>query len=317
MLSTLKDAETGQRGYLITGTPSYLAPYNRAIAQIHQRVQQLQTLTSDNQNQQQRLQTLQPLVDAKLAELNQTIQLQQSGRRAAAEQVVRSDRGKHTMDQIRALVAQMQQEEEVLLELRSQQSRNSIRQTTLALSLISVLTLLLLLSIYALITRDLTQRRRAEAALQRTAQRLAILHDIDRAILEAHSSIELAQSAVTRLCYLVPCSQAIVLRYNFEAGEAEVLGNSSVGGKGGSGSASPLAVGSRLPLASVLSNYESSSRSSLSPIQPRKELASSDSSQNLEPRDRALSTLQKTLESGEHYLKLRLKSESTLIGELR
>src|SRR6476619_5236942 len=80
MLSTLKDAETGQRGYLITGTPSYLAPYNRAIAQIHQRVQQLQTLTSDNQNQQQRLQTLQPLVDAKLAELNQTIQLQQSGR---------------------------------------------------------------------------------------------------------------------------------------------------------------------------------------------------------------------------------------------
>ncbi|HEY9805146.1 MAG TPA: ATP-binding protein, partial [Candidatus Obscuribacterales bacterium] len=235
----------------------------------------------------------------------------------AAEQVVRSDRGKRTMDQIRALVAQMQQEEETLLELRSQQSRNSIRQTTLALSLISVLTLLLLLGIYALITRDLTQRKRAEAALQRSAQRLAILHDIDRAILEAHSSIELAQSAVTRLCYLVPCSQAIVLRYNFEAGEAEVLGNSSVGGKGGSGSASPLAVGSRLPLASVLSNYESSSESSLSQIQPRKELASSDSSQNLEPRDRSLSTLQKTLESGEHYLKLRLKSESTLIGELR
>ncbi|HEY9805143.1 MAG TPA: CHASE3 domain-containing protein, partial [Candidatus Obscuribacterales bacterium] len=151
MLSTLKDAETGQRGYLLTGAPSYLAPYNSAIARIHQRVQELQTLTSDNQNQQQRLQTLQPLVDAKLAELNQTIQLQQSGRRAAAEQVVRSDRGKRIMDQIRALVTQMQQEEEALLELRSQQSRNSIRQTTLALSLISVLTLLLLLSIYALI----------------------------------------------------------------------------------------------------------------------------------------------------------------------
>ncbi|HEY9747399.1 MAG TPA: CHASE3 domain-containing protein, partial [Allocoleopsis sp.] len=207
MLSTLKDAETGQRGYLLSGSTRYLTPYNSAIAQIHQRVEQLQTLTRDNRNQQQRLRLLQPLIDEKLRELNETIQLRQSRGQAAAEQVVRSNRGKQAMDQIRLLVAQMQQEEEELLALRSQQSHTSIRQTTLALSMIAVLTLLLLLGVYALITRDLTRRKRAEAALQRSAQRLSILHDIDRAILEAHSSIELAQSAVARLCYLVPCPQ--------------------------------------------------------------------------------------------------------------
>src|SRR6476469_7595293 len=51
MLSTRKDAETVQRGYRLAGAPSYLALYNSAIAQIHQRVQQLQTFTTDNQNQ--------------------------------------------------------------------------------------------------------------------------------------------------------------------------------------------------------------------------------------------------------------------------
>src|SRR6476646_7867298 len=69
MLSTLKDAETGQRGYLLTGSTRYLQPYNRAIAEINQQVGQLQTLTVDNFSQQQRLTILQPLIAEKLGEL--------------------------------------------------------------------------------------------------------------------------------------------------------------------------------------------------------------------------------------------------------
>ena len=315
MLSTLKDAETGQRGYLLTGSPNYLEPYNSAIAQIYQQVERLQTLTSDNAAQQQRLQTLQPLINEKLNELNQTILLRQTRGPAAAERVVLSDRGKQVMDQIRVIVAQMQQEEENLLALRSQQSRNSIRQTTLALDLIAFFTLLLLVGVYALVTRDLTRRKRAEAALQRSAQRLAILHDIDRAILEAHSSVEIAQSAVTRLCYLVPCPQALVLRYDFKTGEAEVLGSSNIsssgnGSTGGNAPASPLAVGTRLPLASVLPNLEPSSHERRSQTAHNVEAGPS--------RSNSLDSLAcSTSHSHESCLTLRLKSESTLIGELR
>ena len=310
MLSTLKDAETGQRGYLLTGSASYLQPYNSAIAQIYQRVEQLQTLTSDNAGQQERLAILQPLINEKLSELDQTIQLRQTRGRSAAEQVVLSNRGKRVMDQIRDIVAQMQQEEEVLLELRSQQSRNSIRQTTLALSLIAILTLLLLLGVYVLITRDLTRRKRAEAALQRSAQRLAILHDIDRAILAAHSSIEIAQSAIARLCYLVPYRQALVLRYDFEAGEAQVLGNSS------NGQASPLAVGTRLPLAS----------GSPEPVLPNLALVSGEASTNgsqssplpTAAEDNArLVSWRNEVDLGENCVTLPLKSENTLIGEMK
>ncbi len=310
MLSTLKDAETGQRGYLLTGSASYLQPYNSAIAQIYQRVEQLQTLTSDNAGQQQRLAILQPLINEKLSELDQTIQLRQTRGRSAAEQVVLSNRGKRVMDRIRGIVAQMQQEEEVLLELRSQQSRTSIRQTTLALSLIAILTLLLLLGVYVLITRDLTRRKRAEAALQRSAQRLAILHDIDRAILAAHSSIEIAQSAIARLCYLVPYRQALVLRYDFEAGEAQVLGNSS------NGQASPLAVGTRLPLAS----------GSPDPVLPNLVLVSGEASTNgsqssplpTAAEDNArLVSWRNEVDLDENCVTLRLKSENTVIGEMK
>nr|WP_290226716.1 sensor histidine kinase [Trichocoleus desertorum] len=310
MLSTLKDAETGQRGYLLTGSARYLQPYNSAIAQIYQRVEQLQTLTSDNVSQQQRLAILQPLIDEKLRELDQTIQLRQTRGLEAAQQVVLSNRGKRVMDQIRGIVAQMQQEEEELLELRSQQSANSIRETLYALSLIASLTLLLLLGIYALITRDLTRRKRAEAALQLSAQRLAILHEIDRAILEAHSSREIAQSAVVRLGYLVPCRQIVVLGYDFELGEAEVLGNSS------NGQASHLAVGTRLPLASVLPQIERSlnvNRLTQAPSSNPDLEANPDPTNPASPANLSFSSA----DLRKNSLTLRLKSESTLIGELK
>ncbi|MEP0870922.1 CHASE3 domain-containing protein [Trichocoleus desertorum AS-A10] len=302
MLSTLKDAETGQRGYLLTGATRYLQPYNSAIAQINQRVEQLQALTRDNANQQGRLAFLKPVINQKLSELDQTIQLGQQNKLEAARRIVLSNRGKQLMDQIRLTVADMQQEEADLLALRSQQSRDSIRQTTLALSLIAILTLLLLVGFYALITRDLTRRKRAEAALQRSAQRLAILHDIDRAILEAHSSLEIAQSAIARLCYLVPCRQALLLRYDFEAGEAQILGNSS------NGKVSRLAVGTRLPLASVLPNIEPSSPLTLSNQPHAAEALEATCPTNLLPEP---------TDEHETCLTLRLKSESTLVGELR
>ena len=73
---------------------------------------------------------------------------------------------------------------------------------------------------------DLTDRKRAEEAQRRSAQRLAALHEIDRAILAAHSPEELTRAALSRLRQLVPCQQAFVVLFNFEQGEAQVLAGS-------------------------------------------------------------------------------------------
>ena len=111
VLSTVKDAETGQRGYLLTGKDSYLDPYNAAVGEMGPRLEALQRLTIDNPTQQDPLASLKQHIGAKLAELKQTIDLHQSQRQDAALAVVQSDRGKRDMDAIRDQVSTMQREE--------------------------------------------------------------------------------------------------------------------------------------------------------------------------------------------------------------
>ena len=73
LFSSLKDAETAQRGYLLTGDSQYLDPYQTALQAIDPDFQKLRELLRDNVQQQQRLNQLQPIVSLKLAELQQTI----------------------------------------------------------------------------------------------------------------------------------------------------------------------------------------------------------------------------------------------------
>jgi methyl-accepting chemotaxis protein len=122
LLSELKDAETGQRGYIITGDETYLEPYQSALAAIKRSFDDLRKLTADNPHQQQRLSAIGPLIDAKLAELKDTIDLRRTRGFDAASKVVVSNVGKETMDRIRALLGEASQEEADLLKQRSDEA---------------------------------------------------------------------------------------------------------------------------------------------------------------------------------------------------
>jgi len=132
-LSAMKDGETGQRGYVITGETRYLEPYQGARELADQKLRQLRELTSDNPNEQQRIAALEPLVAAKFAELQETIDLRRTQGFAAAEQVVVTDRGKNVMDSIRKLVADMDAEETSLLAQRSAEEKDRVRSTNLTI----------------------------------------------------------------------------------------------------------------------------------------------------------------------------------------
>jgi len=121
VLSALEDAETGQRGYVITGEERYLDPYQSGIVTVHQTTQSLRELTADNPNQQQRIDALEPLITAKLTELKETIDLRKSKGFDAAVKVVLTDKGKQTMDDIRKVLAEIGSEEKTLLEQRSKE----------------------------------------------------------------------------------------------------------------------------------------------------------------------------------------------------
>ncbi|MDR2329290.1 MAG: response regulator [Comamonas sp.] len=105
--STLKDAETGQRGFLLTGDPAYLGPYRRAQNALEG---QLRGLAASNDNaplRQERVQAIDALAHQKLAELETTIDLKQAGRGDEALALVRTDKGKQVMDNLNNEVADL------------------------------------------------------------------------------------------------------------------------------------------------------------------------------------------------------------------
>lgn len=125
VIAQMTNAETGQRGFLLTGMDRYLEPYTNALANVEPKLNELRTLTSDNHDQQARLERLIPLVAVKFGELKETIDLRKSKGPEAALEVVLSDRGKMVMDDIRRVIGEMQNEENRLLVLRTEESKNS------------------------------------------------------------------------------------------------------------------------------------------------------------------------------------------------
>ncbi|WP_439566584.1 CHASE3 domain-containing protein, partial [Gloeocapsopsis crepidinum] len=127
--SRIKDAETGQRGYLLTGDQRYLEPYNSAITVIEKNLNDLRQLTSDNPSQQSRIATLEPLVNRRIALIQQTLALRETQGFEIALQVVLRDEGKNLMDRIRVILADMEVEERELLQQRSQLAQAATQQT--------------------------------------------------------------------------------------------------------------------------------------------------------------------------------------------
>jgi len=165
LLSSVQDAETGQRGFLLTNDEAYLGPYNAALRAIPLRLAEAVRLSGENPAQRPRINALRQSVDAKLAELKETIDLRRSQGLEAALAIVNSDRGKLEMDAIRSQVAAMAQEEtRVRIERLAQME--TAQGTALASSLLSGLLGLLLTATIAFLVRKATLARRRQEWLQ-------------------------------------------------------------------------------------------------------------------------------------------------------
>jgi CHASE3 domain sensor protein len=163
-LSTLQDAETGQRGYLLTGKDNYLEPHLSALSQINGNIKNLRQLTSDRKSQQQQISLPQQKTAEKLGVIEQTIALRRTQGINSAQQVVLSGKGKKLMDDIRQIIAQMENAKNELLYSRTQDSK-ATKNTIATLSIAAILNLALLALLYYFIVRHITERQRAEEAL--------------------------------------------------------------------------------------------------------------------------------------------------------
>ncbi|WP_084631950.1 methyl-accepting chemotaxis protein [Demequina aestuarii] len=167
ILSSLKDAETGQRGYLITGVDSYLAPYTEAQSSVVEHLESVRSLTSDNATQQDRLTALEPLIAAKFEEMQQTIDVREAEGFAQAQAIVLSDAGKVVMDQIRALLDEIRADEEALLEDRAVEAAAAADTTKTVIigGTLAAVVVVLLFGTY--VTRSITQPINALSARMR------------------------------------------------------------------------------------------------------------------------------------------------------
>src|SRR5262245_16596267 len=158
LLSNMLDAETAQRGFLLTGDERYLEPLASAKATLGRLFSALRTSIGDDPSQRQRIDALEQIEKDKIAELDETIALRRAGNSDAALETVRTDRGREAMDRFRATVAQMESEERSALAARQAEWDEAVALSSRMTWGGSVLLLFLIVAAAFAASRDHTGR---------------------------------------------------------------------------------------------------------------------------------------------------------------
>ncbi|WP_309892344.1 methyl-accepting chemotaxis protein [Archangium sp.] len=152
----LVNAETGQRGFLLTGETRYLEPYEKALQGLNERLGELHKRLNNDAEQRARLARLEPLVRDKLAEMSETIRLRQQKGLEASLDVVLTDRGKQVMDRLREDLGEMLEVEDQRWERFEQQARDNSLRGRVILGAGTLLGVLIVFGGSLLITRSIT-----------------------------------------------------------------------------------------------------------------------------------------------------------------
>lgn len=201
-LSTMKDAETGERGYIITGDSRYLEPYEDAIREIDAHISNLKTLLAGNPNQSARIPVLEQKVAIRLASLKQGVELRKNINTEGARQLVVSGIGRKQMDDLRSFIDVMEDEETSLLRLRAVEASASGRYAFVTDLIPNLIACGLLLLVSYVIFADVTARRKTQEELRQQREWLAVtLSSIGDAVIATDTT-----GAVT---FLNPVAQAL------------------------------------------------------------------------------------------------------------
>jgi signal transduction histidine kinase len=195
--NTLDDAETGQRGYLLTGNKDYLAPYNDAQRRVHENRDRIAALAKSDPAMEGDVAKLTTLTEAKLAELQKTIDLFDAGQRAESLKLVNSNLGRQLMDEARELFTAMIARAEARIADASKSQQNSI----VALQWVTIGgALVILLVVGGSVWAVLSYMRQ----LQEARQEVSVLNvNLEQRVRERTADLGRANEEIQRFAYIV------------------------------------------------------------------------------------------------------------------
>lgn len=218
IISTLKDAETGQRGYLLTGEKVFLEPYTGAKTAALDLVNEVMSQTRDNDFQQKNIKRLQDNIEHRMDILDKTISIKNRGGNVSIIELLN---GKLYMDNARALIKTMQVEEKRLLEERTANLNKMARYTPVLIVIAACLALLITFFFYRRVSSDFNTRTRLQQALQdkkdEMETRIRVIQELSSQISKGNYHIRLEQEGEDGLGSLAAHLNAMAesLEYSF------------------------------------------------------------------------------------------------------
>ena len=192
LLSTLKDLEVGERGFLLTKNPSFLEPYNVATAKLNHEYDTLSALAISPSLKKLMI-DLKPLIDQRVELINQILRDERNGQHELAIQKVNSGVGKQYMSKIRLLMAEFKEEQLGILQKRSQQLHHTIKKLSCAIGITFLLAMLFTVALLIRIQKlkdDAESKLSFRNALLRSADIAIVATDTNFVITDANPAAE-------------------------------------------------------------------------------------------------------------------------------
>lgn len=219
LISTI-DAETGVRGYVITGSDAYLEPFTNASIKAAEHLDKIKELIIDKQGQQKNIEELEKELKLRFVHLSNTIELRKNDFEKAKVSVV-SGEGKAIQDRIRKIIESAVQRQHTLLVERKQASENDASNFNIVFVILLLIIILVLVIVYVIVSSNLKALKRAESETAGKNWLLTGSTELNDKLKGDQSIEELASNTISFLCTYLKANIGAV--YQFDDKENALL----------------------------------------------------------------------------------------------